>query len=424
MDMASFFKHEVKPALGCTEPAAVALAASAAARRLTGPPKHIHLRLSANVFKNGQNVGIPGASGLRGNQLAAALGALAGDPAKGLQALEDVTESDLLAARRLLEDGHVTQEILRDAPSVYAEVEVLRQGESAVAVVADRHDQVAEIRVGGKVVERAENAEAARGMLPAYLRDLGGLTFDSIWDLSGSIEPDIEDFLLSGAAMNLAMASQGLERPWGLGLGPALAGLRDMTDPCDKARVLTAAAADARMGGLSQAVMSSAGSGNHGLTAVIPPAVMAQEMDAPARTLAEALALSHLVTGAIKVKAGRLSPVCGCAVAAGAGAAAACARLLGGNVEDAQRAVANLLSAVLGMVCDGGKPGCAFKAATAAAEAVLAAQLALQGAGVEAPEGVIAKDFTINANAVGELSAVGFAAADGVILRLMDVACS
>lgn len=442
MDIAAFFAAEVKPALGCTEPGAVALAAATAARHLPGPPERIHLRLSANIYKNGQSVGIPGAQGLRGNMLASALGALAGDADMGLQALASVTASDVAAARALTERGAVTQEIVQDVPTVYAEAELYRPGHLVVAVVAGRHDRVAEVRHNGQVVYRAEDALGGDS-LPPYMADLQRAAFDDLWNWADGIDADLARDLLRGAEMNLAVAEQGLTSPWGLAvghtLGQALRGgdcrntnvsgscvsgysVSDACGPDISARVkaTTAAAADVRMAGANQPVMSSAGSGNHGLTAIIPPALAARAWGRSDAELARALALSHLVTGAVKARTGRLTPLCGCAVAAGAGAAAALVRLAGGTPAQAEQAVALVFSSVMGMICDGAKGGCALKVGTAAAEAWSAAQLALHGPGMTGAEGIVSPDFRASLRSLGEVSSLGFAAVDVAIIRLLE----
>ncbi len=447
MDIAAFFAAEVKPALGCTEPGAVALAAATAARHLPGPPERIHLRLSANIYKNGQSVGIPGAQGLRGNMLASALGALAGDADMGLQALAAVTASDVAAARALTERGSVTQEIVQDVPTVYAEAELYRPGHLVVAVVAGRHDRVAEVRHNGQVVYRAEDALGGDS-LPPYTADLQRAAFDDLWAWADGIDADLARDLLRGAEMNLAVAEQGLASPWGLAvghtLGMALRGgdcpsscapdtsalgscvtgdrISDACGPDISARVkaTTAAAADVRMAGANQPVMSSAGSGNHGLTAIIPPALAARAWGRSDAELARALALSHLVTGAVKARTGRLTPLCGCAVAAGAGAAAALVRLADGTPAQAEQAVALVFSSVMGMICDGAKGGCALKVGTAAAEAWSAAQLALHGPGMTGAEGIVSPDFRASLRSLGEVSSLGFAAVDVAIIRLLE----
>lgn len=425
MDLHAFFNNEVKPALGCTEPGAVALAASAGAGYLAGPPKHIHLRLSANIYKNGQSVGIPGAPGLKGNLMAAALGALGGDAAKGLQALKGIDESAIEKAKAMLESGSLTQEVVTDAPNVYAEVELIRQGESVTAVVAHAHDRLMEVTRNRQVVYQNQDCDSGTGRPPAYIADLMKMDFQDLWDMAGAIDEATAAFLLEGAEMNMLVAREGLERSWGLGVGHTMAAHMAQGDPGQgdlgwKIRTWSAAAADVRMAGGRWPVMSSAGSGNHGLTAIIPAVLAAKAWGRSDRELAEALALSHLATGAIKAKTGRLTPVCGCAMAAGAGAAAALVRLAKGTPAQAEQAAAYVLSSIMGMICDGAKAACALKVNTAAGEAYTGMLLAVNGAPFDSQQGVIGPGFTANAAAVGELSSLGFAAVDAVILRLLE----
>lgn len=421
MDLRAFFESEVKPALGCTEPGAVALAAAAAAARLSGPPERIHLRLSANIFKNGKSVGIPGAEGLRGNLAAAALGALAGDASAGLEALAGIGPDDVAKARAMCAAGAVTQEIVQDVPVVYVEADLERAGERALAVVSGRHDRLEEVRVGTRTVFTAEDPHGPSG-LPPYLAELLRADFGDLWAWAGEVDEELAAFLLRGAEMNLAVAALGQEQPWGLGVGHALMG--EEGDACQglggRIKAATAAAADVRMAGARLAVMSSAGSGNHGLTAVIPPALAAEAWGCPPRALAEALALSHLVTGALKARTGRLTPMCGCAVAAGAGAAAALTRLAGGSASQAEQAVGLVLSSVLGMICDGAKAGCALKVGAAASEAFTAHLMVMSGRMMEAPEGIVDPDFRRTSQALGELSSLGFAAVDVAVTRLLQ----
>ncbi len=420
MDLHAFFNNEVKPALGCTEPGAVAFAASSGAKYLAGPPKHIHLRLSANIYKNGQSVGIPGTPGLKGNLLAAALGALGGDPEKGLLSLENIDDDCISTAAAMLNAGSLTQEVVHDTPNVYVEVEMLRQGESVTAVVAHSHDNLVEVIHNKRIVFQGQENEGGSGRLPSYLSELSRLNFADLWELAATINEEDEAFLLQGAEMNLHVATEGLERPWGLGSGYITAEQMNQDDLAWVIRAWSAAAADVRMDGGPWPVMSSAGSGNHGLTAIIPPALAARYWKCSDRELAEALALSHLVTGAVKAKTGRLTPVCGCSIAAGAGAAAALTRLAKGTAAQAEQASSYVLSSVLGMICDGAKSTCALKVGTAAGEAYMGMLLATNGSKFTSQQGIIGTSFKNNALAVGELSGVGFAAVDAVILRLLD----
>jgi len=418
MELRSFFEQEVKPALGCTEPGAVALAAANAARALLCPVQSIRLRLSANIFKNGIAVGIPGTRGLRGNLLAAALGALCGNPARGLLVLEHVPEEAVKMARTMVEEGLVTQEVVPDVPSVFVEAFLSGGGHTSSAVISGRHDRVVEVRSDGEVIRRLLEADTNLQGRPAYIEELANQDMEGLWALAGSIDADVERFLLEGVRMNRDVADQGLESPWGLGVGFSLA--KAGGDILYRIKAIAGAAADVRMDGGPWPVMSSAGSGNHGITAILPVAVAAEEWCKTPRELAEALALSHLVTGLIKAHTGRLTPTCGCVIAAGAGAAAGIVRLGGGTPPQAERAVASLVSSLLGVLCDGAKGSCALKVSAGAGEAYLAARMALEGRGVSDRQGVILPGLGETARAVAEISRHGMAAVDATVLRLLE----
>ncbi|MDO9509269.1 MAG: L-serine ammonia-lyase, iron-sulfur-dependent, subunit alpha [Thermovirgaceae bacterium] len=420
MDLAKFLSNEVKPALGCTEPGAVALAASWAARHGEGDTKVLRLHLSPNIYKNGLHAGIPGTDGQTGNLLAAALGALKGDPEKGLMALENVNSGDVDRALALVRSGVVTQKVLQDVPPVYVEVELVDDSGSISVVISGRHDRVVEIRKNGRIVKRLLEADNQGNGRPSYLDDLLGKDMEGLWETSALIDEDMEGFLLEGSKVNLDVARKGLERPWGMGTGFRLAKLRGMEDLLRLVKAWSAAAADVRMAGGSWPVMSSAGSGNHGITAIIPPSLAAEKWKKSGRELAEALALSHLVTGFIKAHTGRLTPVCGCAVAAGAGAAAAIVRLGGGTPKQGEIAVALLLSSLQGMICDGAKGSCALKVSTAAGEAFISAELALGGMEDPGEQGVISSDFVDSARNIGLFSRNGLSAADSAIIRILQ----
>lgn len=420
MDLHQFFRDEVKPALGCTEPGAVAYAAAVAARHFDGTPETITLQLSLSMFKNGRDVGIPGTGGLRGNRLAGALGALGGDPDKGLMALESVAPEVLATAQALLDGGKVVEEVVTGVPGVYVAVTLRKGWHSTVVTVSGRHDRVAAIVRDDVVVFEAEEVRGeAQPGIPSYLEELRSMHFAQLWELAGSVDAELEAFLLQGADMNMAVARMGLESGWGLGVGHTLAAHAAKADLHARIRFMAGAAADVRMAGAPQPVMSSAGSGNHGITATIPVAVAAEGVGATPRVLAEALALSHLVTGYLKAYTGRLTPVCGCSVAAGAGAAAGIVRVLGGNAVQSERAVASLMASLMGMLCDGAKGSCGLKVATAAGEAYAAALLGMDQRGVQQQEGVVHTDIATTARALARLSGEGFAAADAVMVELL-----
>ncbi len=420
MELESFLRNEVKPALGCTEPGAVALAASWAARHGEGGVKSIKLYLSPNIYKNGLHAGIPGTDGHTGNLLAAALGVLKGDPEKGLMSLEGIAGEDVEQALALVRSGVVKQEVRPDVPSVYVEVELTDDSGVISAVISGRHDRIVEIRKNGAIVKRLLEADNHSSGRPPYIEELLREDMNGLWKASAQIDGEMERFLLEGACVNLDVATRGLERPWGMGVGFHIAALGGMDDLLRLVKSWSAAAADVRMAGGPWSVMSSAGSGNHGITAIIPPSLAAKEWKNSDRELAEALALSHLVTGFIKAHTGRLTPVCGCAVAAGAGAAAAIVKLGGGTPKQGDIAVALLLSSLQGMICDGAKGSCALKVSTAAGEAYLSATLALGGIEDPGEQGVVSSDLAGTSRNMGVFSQTGLSAADSAIIRILQ----
>ncbi len=385
MNLHEFFKDEVKPALGCTEPGAVAFTAATAARHFEGEIEHMELKVSVSIFKNGRDVGVPGAEGLRGNEAAAALGALAGDPDKGLMALEGTSPADAAKAKALVDAGKLTLEVVENTPSVFVEVTLENAGCRVTATVAHRHDTVQKIVKDGATVFVAHTLGGIEQ--PAYLDELAAMDFQTLWNLAGTIDENLERFLLEGVTMNMALARMGLEKVYGLGVGRTMQEHGGMDDLLSKIKGTTGAAAE--------------------------------HQGASPRQLAEALGLSHLVTGHIKAHTGRLTPICGCSVAAGAGAAAGIVRIMSGSCGQAEHASASLISSLMGMLCDGAKGSCGLKVSTAAGEAYTAAMLALENRGVQKTEGVVGPDLPTTARALAMLSKQGFAMADRIMVKLL-----
>lgn len=418
MDLDAFFRGEVKPAFGCTEPGAVALATSTGAKELGGKPDRISLRLSANIYKNGVNVGIPNTGGLTGNSLAAAMGAIAGDPSLRLQSLASVKPDDIEKAERLVASGNVTTEIVSE-PGVYIEATLTRGQREVMVIISGRHDNVVEIRVDGVVAMKKEQGRDSAGQEDSYVEELLSYDMEGLWRIAGGLTPAQEALMLEGAKMNMLAAEKGVESIWGCGVGYYLGRLSPVGDLLWDVKSKAGAAADFRMGGGSAPIMSSSGSGNHGITAIVPIATVAKRLGRSSRELAEALALSHLVTRYIKAYTGIVTPTCGCAVAAGAGASAAIVRLMHGTSRQAEIAMASIIASVIGMICDGGKGSCALKVSTAAGEAYTSALLAVSGGGVTGTQGVIRPDLRSIAQTLGVISREGFKNLDSLILILM-----
>ena len=281
MDLNAFIRGEVKPTLGCTEPGAVALAAASAARHLPGPPERIRLRLSRNIHKNGMNVPVPGGGGVRGNLAAAALGALAGDPDKGLEVLGGVDEAPRDQALRMVEEGAVTIEIAPDAPPVFVEAELEASGHTASAIIAHSHDHMVEITRDQETVFRTMDTAGSTGAPPPWVKDLVRLNFAQMWELAAGVDGELAEFILAGSGMNIGVARKGVRKPYGLGIGYRIGQRTPRDDRLWTIKAFTAAAADVRMSGSPDPVMSSAGSGNLGITAIVPCAVAACMLGTP-----------------------------------------------------------------------------------------------------------------------------------------------
>jgi L-cysteine desulfidase len=419
---------EVTLALGCTEPVAIALATAAAASLL--PEKvvdSIEIWIDPNIYKNGMAVTIPGCGGMQGLDTAAALGAYGGNPAKGLEVLESLTETSIAQAKKLLAAAKVTVN-LRDEVGLYVRAKLVSGENTAESLIVDLHSNIVSLKLNGKEVtdspllERALKKGGRHTMaeLETWLRSLN---LEDILELTGKLDEDDLNFLEVGVNHNLALAEYGLKHGSGLGIGKAIDRLIKqkllVNDMQTSARRLTSAAADARMGGVKLPAMSSAGSGNHGLTAILPIWAIKDFIDHDRDTLLRAIGLSHIITAYVKAHTGRLSAVCGCSVAAGAGATAGITYLVGGDVRQVEGAIGNILEDLAGVICDGAKAGCAIKLNTAAGAAVQAALFSLQGVNVKDTDGIIGNSTQKTIQNMGALSHDGMIQADKTILKIM-----
>ncbi|ACL06126.1 protein of unknown function DUF1063 [Desulfatibacillum aliphaticivorans] len=420
---------QVAPALGCTEPAAVALCAAAAASLL--PEKAsieaLEVRVDPNIFKNGLAVLIPGTEGLSGLDMAAALGAIGGNPAKSLEVLGEVNPEHVKQAQALIKDGKIRLNLLADHKGLFIKV-IVNAGENmAEAVVESMHDNITRMALDGVPVEKSsliapkessKNARAAE--LESWLKGLG---LKHLMDLLDDLDDEDLAFLEEGLDANMKLADYGLKHGPGLGVGKTLDRLMRQRliarDMILDARILASAAADARMAGVNLPAMSSAGSGNHGLTAILPIKAVHKYLESDHESMLRAIGLSHIVTAFVKAFTGRLSAVCGCSVAAGAGATAGVTYLMGGNANHIADAIKNLMEDLAGIICDGAKSGCAFKLSTAAGTAVQAALFALQGVKVMETDGIIGASLEKTTQNLGALSTEGMIETDRTILKIM-----
>ena len=422
-------KLEVAPALGCTEPVAIALGAAAAATLL--PDKTIdaiEIWLDPNIYKNGLAVSIPGTDGLVGLETASAIGALGGDPALKLEVLEPITREVVAAAQDFIKTGKVKVNLLADHTGLYIKTVLHSRDDTAESVIQDLHDNIVLLKKNDKEVTdndllSVKSGNGNRSSLPALETWLKSLSLADLIELVDDLDEEDKDFLEEGIQFNLRLAENGLKHGQGMGVGKTLERLARQglikKDMILAARILASAAADARMAGVKLPAMSSAGSGNHGLTAILPIKAVHDFVDCDYETLLEAICLSHIITAYIKAHTGRLSAVCGCSIAAGAGAAAGVTYLMAGNIHHIAGAIKNLAEDLAGVICDGAKAGCALKLATAAGTAVQAALFSLHGVNVLPTDGIIGASPEQTMQNIGTLSTQGMIETDRTILKIM-----
>jgi len=408
---------EVVPALGCTEPVAVALAAAHAAATLGRTPDRIEVKVSGNLLKNGMGVGVPG-TGTTGMNIAAAVGALGGDPQRGLEVLAGLTPEQAEAGRQMVAEGRVDVSVAQGAPLLYAEVTVTGGGHTARSVLVHEHSNIVRLERDGETVFSVPVQDLSQG----GVEEKWPLTMAAIHEFATQAPYDAIAFILEAARLNEAISVEGLAREYGLKVGRTIdENIRKhlMSDDVSTLAVkLTAAASDARMAGVSLPVMSNSGSGNQGITCTMPVVAFAKRLESSDEELARALIMSHLTSIHMKHRLGRLSALCGATVAA---AAAGCGivLLMGGGMEQVDRTIRNMVGNVAGMICDGAKTGCAMKVASAVSAGVQSAMLAMDGIGIDRREGIVEDDIELCIANLARLGSDGMQEADRVVLDIM-----
>lgn len=414
----ALIKREVVPAVGCTEPVAVALCVAKATETLGSLPEKIELFLSGNIIKNAMGVGIPG-TGMIGLPIAVALGAIVGKSEYSLEVLRDVTPEAVEAGKRYISEERISISLEPDTPSnLHIDVRVYAGDRSARVIISGAHTNFILIEKDGVLL--FEKASETAGDESASSED-PSLDMRMVYDFATTAPLDEISFILEAKRLNMAAANHALAGQYGHCLGSTVSqhgkGLFGDT-PVAHAIALTSAACDARMGGAMVPVMSNSGSGNQGITATMPVVAYALDIDASEEQTIRALVLSHLTSIYIKQSLGRLSALCGCVVAS-TGATSGLVYLMGGGYEQVCDAVKNMVANLTGMICDGAKPSCSMKISSGVSTAMMSAMLAMQGFSVTSAEGIISDsvDETIrNLTSIGRDS---MQATDKLVLKIM-----
>ena len=411
-------RREVVPAVGCTEPVAVALCVAKATETLGVLPEKIELRLSGNIIKNAMGVGIPG-TGMIGLPIAVALGALVGKSEYSLEVLRDVTPEAVEKGRRYIAEDRIDIRLDADAPSnLHIDATVIAGQDSARVVISGAHTNFVLVEKNGETLFSNDgNGGSAEGCAAADV----ALNMRMVYDFAMTAPIDEISFILEAKRLNMAAAQFALNGEYGHSLGSTVQhfGEKFFGDtPVAHAITLTSAACDARMGGAMVPVMSNSGSGNQGITATMPVVSYALDINASEETTVRALVLSHLTSIYIKQSLGRLSALCGCVVAS-TGASSALVYLMGGGYKQICDAVKNMVANLTGMICDGAKPSCSMKISSGVGTAMMSAMLAMNGHAVTSAEGIVSDDVDETIHNLTSIGRDAMQVTDRLVLDIM-----
>lgn len=412
---------EVVPAIGCTEPMAVALCTARATEQLGCKPESIEALLSANILKNAMGVGIPG-TGMTGLPIAIALGALVGKSDYQLEVLRDLTPETLKAGRQYIEEDRIHIDLKKGIrEKLYIEIVVTAGERQATAVIAKGHTDFIYIADG-----RLDDA-SLQELLPETVAGVPEsddiqLNLKLVYDFATTAPLDEIRFILETRDYNMKASYEALKGNYGHNLG------KSIDRPLAKGILgnsiyshmiaRTASACDARMGGAMIPVMSNSGSGNQGICATIPVCVYAQENENTEEELIRALMLSHLTAIYIKQSLGKLSALCGCVVAS-TGSSVGITYLMGGDYARCCASVKNMVANLTGMICDGAKPSCSLKLTSGVSTAILSALLAMEGKCVTSQEGIVDDDIDRSIHNLTAIGADAMNITDEMVLRIM-----
>ena len=417
----NLLKQDVVPALGCTEPVCVALCAAYAAEQFAGTISTITVCTNAGIYKNGMSAGIPNCSHV-GLPWAAAIGACLKKPDKQLRLLEDLSPEVLAAAASFVASGNVSVSMDPNAKGLFVSCCLRGENESVTAIIREAHTNLVYLKKNGTVL--LDSKSTVQGAGAASDADmLKTMTVAQIRAMVDTASPEELSFLWDGVEMNDALAAYSESTPTGIGIGDALRKNINSelfaNDLLNRILLKTASAAESRLDGCPLPTMSSSGAGTKGLVVILPVSETAKALHASAEQTLRALAFAHLINRYINAWIGKLSPMCSCVMASSTAASAAIAYLLGGTDAQIGYAIRNMSGTVTGMICDGGKVGCALKVATGSTAAFLCAMTAVQNAGLRVTDGICAETPEQCIRNMARIGIRGMAQTDSEILAIM-----
>ncbi len=423
---------EVKPALGCTEPIAVALAVAKAMEIIgeqcesgnlswrMGEGYRLKIEVSGNILKIGKGVGIPG-TGMVGLHIAAALGAVCGKSEYGLEVLNDLDAVAIEKAKEMVSAKRVEIGLADTDHKLYVKAVVICGEHRSAAVIEDNHDSIVETAFDDAVLSEARACEGEAAADQRTTLDYH-LSVREILDFASNVAFEDIKFILESRSLNMALAEEGMKGGYGLNVGYAISRSHNREvfgdDFLSYAMALTAAASDARMAGCTLAAMSNSGSGNQGITVTMPVIAYSIRYSTDDEQLARALVLSHLIAIHIKGYLGKLSALCGCVIAS-TGSSCGLVYLRGGGYDQICASIKNMIGNITGMVCDGAKVGCAMKVASGVSSALQSAVLAREGICISSNDGIIEEDIEKTIQNLGRIGSIGMQNTDNMILDIM-----
>ncbi|TLU75794.1 serine dehydratase subunit alpha family protein [Mannheimia varigena] len=413
----SAVSHEVVPALGCTEPISLALASAIARQYLEHLPERIEAKVSPNLMKNGMGVTVPG-TGTVGLPMAAAIGAIGGDPNGDLEVLKHITPEQVEQAKEMLKADKVSVSILETEHILYSEATLFYQTERVCVRIAEHHTNVIYIEKNGQTLLSKPCAVNNDNITEVFTT----LTAKEIFDFSMCVDLEKIRFIDQAAKLNSALSQEGLRADYGLHIGRTLQkqiGLGMISDDLlNRIIIETTAASDARMGGASLPAMSNSGSGNQGITATMPVVVMARHLNVNEEKRIRALFLSHLMAIYIHSKLPKLSALCAVTTAA-MGSCAGLAWLLTGKFENISMAISSMIGDISGIICDGASNSCAMKVSTSVTSSYKSILMAMDNSQVTGNEGIVEHDIDRSINNLCSIASRSMQYTDRQVIEIM-----